>query len=211
MTTDEKEKLDDPIHTVKEPESGDPFSHFYRLHYHRIYRYLYRLTWDSFEAEDIAQETFFRLNRLLEALSAENNGNEEPPDYILPWLYRVSTNLGRNLLKRKRKFSDILQNIGIQHMNRTSTDSESRYIQSEKITLLKSSLERLSTRDRILLMLYMDGLSYAEMAEIAEVKKSSVGKFLSRAIQRCANKIKEHENTDNSRTLQLKERQDELS
>lgn len=211
MTTDEKEKLDGPMSAVNEPETGDPFSHLYRLHYHRIYRYLYRLTWDSFEAEDIAQETFIRLSRFLEVSRSGNGNTGKVPEYVLPWLYRVSTNLCRNLVKRKRRFTDILQHIGSHHPDRTSADSESHYIQSEKITLMKSALDRLPVRDRILLMLYMDGLSYTEMAEIAEVKKTSVGKFLSRAIQRCAQKMKEHENTGNTRTAEIKESQNDLS
>ena len=46
------------------------------------------------------------------------------------------------------------------------------------------AMMKLEERDRLLLALYADGLTYKEIAEISTIGLSSVGKLLSRAIQK---------------------------
>lgn len=45
-------------------------------------------------------------------------------------------------------------------------------------------MDRLAVRDKLLLSLYVDELSYAEMAMITGIKPNSIGKILSRALGR---------------------------
>lgn len=56
-----------------------------------IFRYLYRLTADRMLAEELTQETFFRMVRFL------RGGNA--PRAFKPWLYRAASNLCRDRWK----------------------------------------------------------------------------------------------------------------
>lgn len=167
----------------------DTFDHMYNLYYQKIYKFVYRLSGDPFETEDILQETFIRLDHCLK-------NKPEILDYITAWLYRVASNLWCNLAKRKQKHHKIINEIGKNHQNHNSHSAnhvETRYIQAERISSVRTVLKKIPTRDQILLMLYQDGLSYVEMAKVIKVKKTSIGKLLSRAIEKCAKRINEGE------------------
>ncbi|MFC2140787.1 RNA polymerase sigma factor [Acidobacteriota bacterium] len=167
----------------------DTFNRLYNLYYQKIYRFVYRLSGDPFETEDILQETFIRLDHCLRT-------KPDILDYITAWLYRVASNLWCNQAKRKQKHHEIVNEFGNNHQNHNShsdNNVETRYIQTEKISSVRTIVKQLPTRDQILLMLYQDGLSYAEMAKVIKVKKTSIGKLLSRAIEKCAKKINEGE------------------
>jgi RNA polymerase sigma-70 factor (ECF subfamily) len=65
--------------------STDSFEEIHEQHRERILDYLHRLTRTPSLAEDLAQETFFRASRALEAFRGEAK--------LSTWLYRIATNL----------------------------------------------------------------------------------------------------------------------
>ena len=128
-----------------------------------------RNPWD---AEDLTQETFIRLFKSINSDYKIKNSKA--------WLYRVASNLCINQIKRANTFRYIVKNrIPSEH---TVYSSETDYLKKEEIDLVRKTVEKLSLRDRVLLQLYQDGLSYADMAELVNVNKNSVGNMLSRAI-----------------------------
>lgn len=161
------------------------FCRLYREYYAKIYRYAFRFTGDQYEAEDVTQETFIKLDDFLSRMHPDDT----VPGYIGAWLYRVTSNLCCNLVKRRSKYRDIL--TGMEKNHKSAPDVESQYIEAEKQQHVRTALARLSNRDRVLLMLYQDGMSYAEMAEVIKVKKTSIGKLLSRAVERCSRHIED--------------------
>jgi len=169
-------------------KTADTFDRLYNRYYPVVFRFVYRFVGDYSEAEDITQETFIRLDNYLNI----NSRDQTVPDYVSAWLYRVAANLCCNLVKRKKKYRNILTEIGKNHRG-AHEDVETNYIREEKQRHIRTTLAQLPARDQILLLLYQDGISYAEMAEVIKVKKTSIGKLLSRAIERCARKIREGE------------------
>jgi len=157
------------------------FEQVYEGYFKRIYRFIFRLTGQEEEAKDLAQETFIKLNNHFSSFL--NHGNPRA------WVYKVAANTCLNHLKRKEKYRNILNEIGRETSSAVSTEEE--FIKNEKLSLLKRGLENLEIKDRIILGLYRDGLSYADMAHVLKVKKTSVGKTLSRAIEKLARQINE--------------------
>ncbi len=100
------------------------------------------------------------------------------------WLYKVAGNLCKNQLRRKQAFRKIVESGN--GTPESSYQPEENCIKNSDIAILRKTLEKIPLRDRVLLQLYQDGLSYAEIAEAAEVNKKSVGKMLSRAIAKTA-------------------------
>jgi len=104
------------------------------------------------------------------------------------WLYKVVLNLWRNKYNRTKnqKLNNVQLNLG----ESISQTPENNFIKEEKRKLVFDCMAKLSTNDRDILLLYHDGLSYAEMAEILDMKSTSIGTTLSRSIKKLRLELK---------------------
>jgi RNA polymerase sigma-70 factor (ECF subfamily) len=161
---------------------SNQFGELYKTYASSIYRLGFRLLGNEEEAKDVAQETFLRLYQSL------NGGPslEKPKS----WLYAVAVNYCNDLLKHKSHAPGILEtNIGASWDLSPEKEAELQ----ERARLVRNALDRLPRQDRILIVLYLDGLSYTEMAKATGIKLSSVGKTLSRAVEKLASRTKKGE------------------
>lgn len=143
-----------------------------------IYRFSYRLLGNPEEARDLTQETFFRL------FQAMDGG--PPIDNLKSWLYTVAANLCTNQLKKKAQRR---RDTGFSDRNGRSQEEE--LVIRQESESLRRCLSQLDKRDQILLMLYGNDLSYAEMSRATGIKTSSIGKTLARAIEKLARLVRE--------------------
>lgn len=157
------------------------FDEIYSSHFEEIYRFTYRFLGNAEKAEDITQDAFTELVRQMNGSAEIRNPRA--------WLYKVAANLAKNLIRRGRQYRDILEEKS-RHPDEIANPEE-HLEQTEQKQLLFRALADLPVRDQVLIQLYKQGLTYREIAEIAEIKETSVGKMLSRAIDKCANKIKQ--------------------
>ena len=155
------------------------FDELYETYYEEIFRYSCRLMGDPERAEDITQDTFARL---IDAMNTQKT-IENPR----AWLYTVATNLGRNLLRRRTQYEQILDET--KNDLQEDNNPEQEAVEHEQNQLVLNILAELPVRDQVLIQLYRQGLSYREIALIAGINQTSVGKMLSRAIEKCADKI----------------------
>lgn len=142
--------------------------------YPSLFRYCHRLTADTDLAEDVAQETFVRLL----ARKPEDKG-----DGLRPWMFRVATNLIRDRARQDANRSRIL--AGMPPRDPYSSP-EGVMERKELIREVRKALDRLSPRDREILILRQEGFSYREIAQVLDVAPSSVGTLLARALNRFA-------------------------
>jgi len=157
------------------------FDKIYSEYFTSIYKFIFRTIGDGEQANDITQETFIKFYHYLTA----NNEIRNPK----AWLYRVAVNMCKNYMRRRSTYHQVINTVA--EPNNPSEDVELTLIKEEKKKLVRAALAKLSKRDQILLQLYNDGFSYSEMAEIMHLKKASIGKFLSRAIEKCTRYIEE--------------------
>ncbi len=150
------------------------FEKLYRKYYPELYRFAFQLTLSVEDCEDFVQETFTRLFKELKKNTILNSPRA--------WLYKVLLNLIRKDYKKKLQMKNIIINIGYE--NPTSPDLQDNYIKDEKQALVFWALNQINEKDRNLLILYHDGLSYTEMAEILDLNLISIGTLISRAIQK---------------------------
>lgn len=150
------------------------FEELYRKYYPELYRFAFQLTLSVEDCEDLVQETFTRLFKELKKNAFLSNPRA--------WLYKVLLNLTRKDYKRKSQMKELINNI--EYENPISPDFQDNYIKNKKQALVFRALSQINERDRNLLILYHDGFSYTEMAEILEINPNSIGTILSRAIQK---------------------------
>jgi len=173
------------MEVCKGPDSNrdDLIEALYRENFPALYRFGYRLLGNSEQALDLTQEVFLKLYRRL-------NGSS-PVTEIKGWLYRTAANLSYDWLRRKTRFYKLCAN----HSERVGQDVEQKLIEAEGIQSIRDALQRLPPRDRILLVLYLDELSYDEISRATGFRRSSVGTFVSRAIKRLAEELDRGEKT----------------
>jgi RNA polymerase sigma-70 factor, ECF subfamily len=146
----------------------------FRLFYERTSRslqaYLVHATGSQTAAEDLLQESYFRLIRADVRVNDENHRKN--------YLFRIATNLLRDRHRRRRPEVEEVGEI------RDSTDQEADI---QRRSDLSKALRELTPRDRQLLWLaYVEGMSHDEIAAAAGLKSGSIRPLLFRARRRMA-------------------------
>lgn len=133
----------------------------------------------AIEAEDITQDAFLQLHRVMQKGQRIDNPRA--------WLFRVAHNMAINRLKT-RQFIAPLDDLGWDEICLKIPDPgitpEQRAQRLEDFALVHEAMKRLSLRERQCLHLRAEGLRYSEIAEILEISASGVGKYLRRAIKK---------------------------
>ncbi|HKL75586.1 MAG TPA: RNA polymerase sigma factor [Halanaerobiales bacterium] len=157
-----------------------PFEEIYHLYYIKIFQFIYRISFSEQDSEDIAQEVFLSLHN-------EIMKNKHPLN-TKAWLYRCALNKYININK-KEKNVHLTNNINLYEKNYYNT-IETDIIQNEQKKAIATALSKLSPKEQVLVNLYNEEFSYKEISEILEIKPTSVGKTLSRAIEKLTTYIK---------------------
>ena len=156
------------------------FDEVYKEHYNELRRFGRQLNISPDKCEDLNQETFLRFYVELKKEVVFENPRA--------WLYKVYLNLFKTQYN-SRKYEP--ENPGIQiRIDEPATDLNEEYSKNEKQRIVLEMLDQLKDREKEILLLYHNGFSYAEMAEIMGINPNSVGKTLVRAIDRLKETLK---------------------
>jgi RNA polymerase sigma-70 factor (ECF subfamily) len=135
-----------------------------------IFSFIYRIVMNTVDAEDLCQETFFRVAR--EKIKYRASGK------FKTWLFRIALNLSRDRLRRKKIRSylslnaqDISANIDkIEIQNGISNpepDPEEKSERNELKILVQKAFTKLPEKQRITVILKeYQQLKFSEIAEI---------------------------------------------
>src|SRR5215813_762958 len=132
----------------------------------------YTLTSD--ECQDLAQEILLQAWRSLPKFE----GKASPAT----WFYRVALHTAMNW-RRKDKPRRARQQplLDVQIVAVDAANSAEQVQQRETVEQLYRAIHKLSKADAALVLLYLDELSYQEMAEVLGISESNVGVKLNRA------------------------------
>jgi RNA polymerase sigma-70 factor (ECF subfamily) len=143
----------------------------FRQHGTAVYRFAVALLRHHQDAEDVVQETFLKLLRHLAAGGSMEN--------IRGWLFTVAAHALRDRQRRRSRWVPWgPDHDGIVEPPRL-LDEDGR------VRMLRDALHRLPARDRLLLALRAQDLSYRDIAAATGIRYSSVGRLLARAVDRC--------------------------
>ena len=148
------------------------FEALFLEHWPRVYTALARLVGDPAEAEDLAQETFWRLYQRPPA----------DPGPVGGWLYRVALNLGYNALRGARRRAEHEMAAGREALDQAEAPAPPEAIeQAAQRRRVRIVLAEMPAREAQLLVLRHAGYSYKEIAAALGMAPSSVGTLLARA------------------------------
>ena len=144
----------------------------FETHGGAVYRFAAVLVRHHQDAEDVVQETFLKLLHHLE--SGGELSNERG------WIFTVAAHAARDRQRGRARWMAWLP----VHDGRVSPpvlpDEDGR------LKSAREALRRLPERDRLLLVLRAQGLSYRDIAAAAGLNSASVGRLLARAVDRWA-------------------------
>ena len=154
---------------VKAPKMDPEFEKTYRSNYPKLFRIATKMLQDSEGAKDVVQDVFtayyFAMN------------NEKVIRDTKNWLVRSTINKG---IDYKRKTA--------RTVTMESTLPETNESPQDEASDILNAIAHLNEKEQTLVILYSEGYSYKEIAEMTGRNLPSIGKTLSRIMD----KIKKH-------------------
>jgi RNA polymerase sigma-70 factor, ECF subfamily len=143
----------------------------FREHGAAVYRFAIAVLRHQQDAEDVLQETFLKLLDHLRRGGDDSN--------VRGWLFTVAAHAARDRQRRRARWIPwtTAHDARVGPAALPDEDGELRAV--------RQALSQLSTRDRLLLALRAQGLSYADIATATGIRPGSVGRLLARAVDRC--------------------------
>jgi RNA polymerase sigma-70 factor (ECF subfamily) len=133
-----------------------------------LFRFCRSTLGNATDAEDVVQETFLKLLRHLQ--SGDDRSN------LKSWLFTVAANGCRDRVRWRLRWLPWRAELD----DRTVEPVE----ESPDVSRARIAFHALAPRDRLLLSLRSQGLSYREVAAAAGIREQSVGRLLARALGR---------------------------
>lgn len=167
--------------TTHDSSTGHWDEHDFRAvflqNYARIIAILMRLLGDRSQAEEVANDAFWRLYRQTALQADFRNGGSN----VGGWVYRTATNLGIDALRAVDRRSRHEATAGRQYNNRTTTGPLDVLLREERCMRVRAVLASIKPAQAQLLILRTSGFSYKELAEALDVKMTGIGTMLNRA------------------------------
>ena len=168
---------------IERAQGGEPaaFDALVEAYSARLYGYFYRLTGLRHEAEDLLQELFVRVVRMI--------GQYEHGGRFDGWLFRIATNLVRDRVRRARKclrpVATADRSLGtdeghplVEVADRTAGEPADVLAQAETLDRLQWAIAQLPEHEReVILLRHFSQMSFAQ---IAEVMQTPLGTALAR-------------------------------
>ena len=152
----------------------EAFRAFYERTSRGVWAYLSRITGDRQMADDLLQETYYRFLRAAATHTSEEHRRNS--------LYRIATNLARDVRRRKLFRSTELAGDDIERIS-----AESGSEGAEQHADVNRAMAQLKPRERAILWLaYAEGNSHREIAEVMGLRPASMKILLFRARRKLA-------------------------
>ena len=139
--------------------SETDFERLVREHKSTIYTVCYMFSNDQDEVNDLFQETLINLWRGFNKFEGRAN--------IRTWIYRVSLNTCISIHRKKKRMKTLPLSMDINLF-------EDRDEDTRQIDLLRHRISRLQPFDRAIVLLWLENLSYDDIAAITGISVKNV-------------------------------------
>ena len=175
-------KTDQELMELVQNRSEDAFEELVQRHFDRVYRFIFRMSGSADDAEDITQETFFRV---------WNRGSSWKPNRVqfTTWLHQIARNL---YIDSTRKRQPVLKNLDEEVSIVSSEDPVTDALNDSDAGYLREAIQNLPERQRTALLLcQIQGWTVAEAAEVLDITVYAVDALLGRAKRHLRQILKE--------------------
>lgn len=155
-----------------------------------LLQYVRRLINSQQDAEDVVQDAFARLFKLVQTDGAATIANP------VSWLYRVAHNRAMDLRRRRKRRVDHHERVRLEAQVRAEHQApaqraESDIVEQEAISLALSLLDELpDEQQQIIVLKVMQGKTLREVSEILDMPLGNVNYRLNKALSLLAERLK---------------------
>ena len=126
------------------------------------------------DCQDLAQEILLQVWRSLPQFRGRASAST--------WIYRVALNTALGWHRKERRRQARQQSVlTVEHLSAAGSDSGQQAERRELVERLYAAIRQLPRTDAALVLLYLEDLSYRDMAEVLGISESNVGVKLNRA------------------------------
>ena len=166
------------------PADEEKFLELLNENQNRILRVCRVYAWNSADQDDLYQEILFQIWRGLPDLKEKQFANT--------WLYRVAINTAISFGRKRGVRTDRV--VYVEHADLTHT-IESRQTTEQntddRLATLYNAIYSLDPVERALVTLFLEGLTYEQIAEATGITANNVGVMLHRAKKKLPSLMKE--------------------
>lgn len=173
------------LHLIERAREGDAsaFGRLYERYLGSIYRYLYFRVGNVPEAEELTDDVFVRAWEALPGYSMTGN------DSLLPWLYRIAHNL---LVDHYRRSTLHKETQPLFAVKEHSPSVEEIVSTKQEINRAVQAVRELGhVEQTVLLLRFVEQLSYREIAEIVDKSEGACRVIQYRALSALRDLLKE--------------------
>lgn len=143
---------------------------------------LYYFKGDETAARDVTQQVFLRLIRKIEQFRRDAE--------FTTWLYRLVVNACMDEQRKRRRFLPFGEGFEMGGHGVEKQSQEERYVRIEIADSVKAAIAELRPKLRLpILLKYVEGLSYDEMAEVLNCSKGTIASRLNRGHKMLARRL----------------------
>tara|TARA_Y100001949_G_C15915492_1_gene298824 strand:+ start:463 stop:969 length:507 start_codon:yes stop_codon:yes gene_type:complete len=149
----------------------DQFNHVVQEHGPKIYRLCKAYFGADEELDDVYQETLINIWKSMSSFRGDSK--------LSTWIYRITVNTAITFRRKKSK-----QPYGndefLEHLEYDSSESILKREREQQYQLLLKTIEQLKPDHRLIIGLYLEDLSYKEIAEVIGKDTNYVGVNITR-------------------------------
>jgi RNA polymerase sigma-70 factor, ECF subfamily len=162
---------------------GGAFRTLYEAYYEKVYRQVAYLIGEELQVQDVLQSTFLKVFQGLQGFRAESS--------LTTWIYRIAYNECQDFNRRRNASLVPLEAIiGSHHERDCKPLSFDQHALRESQEIIRQAVMELPFKLReVVLLRYMEELSYDEIASVMGCSRGTVASRLSRALERLEERL----------------------
>lgn len=166
---------------------SDAFAELYAATYQRQYLYAYHYLKDEYLAQDALQETYI--------LSLKNLVKLKDPTLVISWLNQINFRVCYNLHKKQKLYNSemVIDNDAVlegsldaEGLSYHDSPEEAVIKVDSKDYLMNQILNLPFTESQVILMKYYQNLKLNDIAQLMDISRSSVKRYLASGRERLA-------------------------
>ncbi len=171
---------------IQQAARGDAqaFGHLYDMYVDRIYRHIYYKIGNVTDTEDLTQEVFFRAWK---SIGKYKQGSTP----FIAWLMTISHNLVVDFYRRKKDNTSIDDELAI--IDPRPNPEEAAELEFDQQQLRKAILKLPDTQQQVIVMRFIEGFEYSEIATALQKSEGAIRVIQHRALAKLQTIIKEKE------------------
>lgn len=171
----------------KAEEKAALFNGIYNEFKDKIYRLCYGYIYEKQQVNDLFQEIMINIWKSLDKFRGESA--------MGTWVYKVAVNTA--LLYNKKTSFYNKRNLIVNdfNLNISAIETEDYHSKEEKLELLAYSISQLDKKDRLIITLILENMTYEQISEIVGITPNHVGVKVNRLKKKIVSQInqKSHE------------------